>query len=435
MRNLMHKTHIKYLVLLLALWMGFCGLLTLSAAIPQSAVRNNMTTAAEYFRGRENLYELIEGEKATAVHDYSNAIWLNVAWHFDPDRPFSSAMEANYYQAEDDSQTDSFADSVMGGAQANTGYGRYWHGTAAILRMLLCVMPFQGAMILSGILLLALLGVYYLLLLRRRLYAVAIGSAAALVLCTLWVTPFCFEYAPCFLVVFAAADYTLWRYEKEKDFSAFFLVVGACICYFDFLTCEILTFALPMLLILCIDRPSNPAGIRATVKYGVFWLGGYGLSFLAKWLLAAAVSDESVRAVALSQGAFRMVGDLSWGENSILQRMDISIVTNLNFLFPMSLATKAGGVRLLFAGLLAVLFCLWFLFRKKPQIGLIPLYLLLLLPFARYVLLSNHSALHPFFTFRCLFISIVALSVIVSQTTDFRQFSKKRCKPEKRRRG
>lgn len=431
MRRLTRKA-VRYTIISVLLWAGFCALLTLAAAVPRKYAEKNMTAAAEYYQGREDRYELVAGEKTTVVQDYSNAIWLNVAWNFDEDKPFVSAMEANYYQAEDKTQPDSFAACVLDGEQADTGYGRYWHGTAALLRLLLCVMPFQGVMVLAGAMLLALLALYFVLLLRRKLYAAAIGSALACLLCTIWVVPFSFEYAPCFLITFAASDYVLWR-GGGRDYSGLFLVLGAVVCFFDFLTCEILSFALPMLLILCMNREPNRAGLRKTFVYGCFWFASYALSFVVKWLLASAVSGESLRSIALAQGAYRVAGELAVG-GGLLGRMVVSLTTNLNFLFPMSLAASAGGVWLIFIGVAAAIFCVWFLFRKKPNVGLWPMWLLFLLPSARYVIMSNHGAMHPFFTFRCMFVSVAALCVILSETTDFMQFSKRaaRRKPRKR---
>ena len=421
MNDLRPKRTGSCVLALVLLWGLFTLLLTASASVPRAAVEKNMTAAAELYRDKERVEELIPGQENTAVHPYSDAMWMNIAWNFDPAHPFVSAMAANYYQSKSTGQIHSFYETVTEGKLPNTGYGRYWHGTAAILKLLLCVTTVQGVRVLFSVLLAALLAAYFLLLCRRRLYAAAIGSALGVVVCTIWVTPLCFEYAPCFLIAFAASDLLLWRWRPGKDETLFFLVVGALICCFDFLTCEIVTFALPMILLLALESGTKREQLLRTVRYGLLWLAAYCATYLVKWMLAALATGDSLMNIAISKGVFRAVGEVgSDTQMGLFPQILLAMRSNLRFVFPMTLTSSVAGIWLTFGEVLLAAFCLWYLTKKRENDALLPLGLLALLPFLRYAVLSNHSALHPHFTFRCLLITIVALSALIGKSADFR---------------
>ena len=267
--------------------------------------------------------------------------------------------------------------------------------------------------------------IYFVLLVKRRLFAAALGSAVGLILVQIWLVPLCIEYYPCFALMFLFADLVLWRGEARKSELPLFLCAGALTCFFDFLTCEILTLCVPLACLLLVRREGARPSLRRALGCCAAWLTAYGSTWLCKWLLSAAILGRSLQTVALGQGAYRAVGAAEAGVDIGFQPL-AAICVNLSCLFPFKLLVKAPLIWTAFAAVCLALFCLWFLYRKPADAwGPAPvLFLLALAPFARYFIISNHSALHPFFTYRDLLISILCVTCAMALSLRFRQEKK-----------
>jgi hypothetical protein len=394
---------------LLALWAAFLALLVLTALIPKSAAEKNIKDAAAYYRTTD-MFELVSpNDKASVVHNYADAVWLNILWCQDSAHPLRSVLDGSFYQDREQTQGQNLSDAVSGKA-ANTSYARYWHGILIFLKPLFCVFSLAQVKWVGAAFLILLAAAYFALLLRRRLWAAAIGSAVGLALTTVWLVPMCFEYYACFALMFLFADLALWRGEKLEG-PLLFLFSGALVCYFDFLTCEILTLCVPLICLLLVKNEDGKRSLKRAALCCAAWLAAYALTWACKWGLSAAFLGRSLSDVALGQGAYRAVGaaaaDVDYGFQPLA-----AIIVNLYCMFPFQLLSGANAIWVVFGAVCLGLFCFWFLFRRAPgETGPAPaLFLLAAAPFVRYFLISNHSALHPFFTFRDLFITILAVS-------------------------
>ena len=394
---------------LLALWAAFLALMVLTARIPKSAVEKNLKPAAEWYRDADMFELLSPSDNASVIHNYADAVWLNILWCQDSAHPVRAALDGTFYQDTAQTQGQNLCDAVAG-APANTSYARYWHGMLIFLKPLLCVFTLTQVKWLGAAFLLLLAAVYFALLLRRRLWAAAIGSAAGLALTAVWLVPMCFEYYACFALMFLFADLALWRGEKLEG-PMLFLFSGALVCYFDFLTCEILTLCVPLVCLLLVKNEDGKRSFRRVFTCCAAWLAAYALTWACKWGLSAAVLGRSLSDVALGQGAYRAVGAAEAGVDYGFQPL-AAIVVNLYCMFPFKLLSGANAIWLAFGAICLGLFCFWFLYRRGPgESGpAAAIFALAAVPFIRYFLISNHSALHPFFTYRDLFITILAVS-------------------------
>jgi hypothetical protein len=252
--------------LLLALWVAFVLTLTLTALIPQSAVVDSVGATAEQYQNADMFEQLNPNDPVSVIHNYADAVLFNILWSQDSTHPFTSALDSALYQDTTGTQGQNLYAAVAGGQAANTSYARYWHGDLIVLKPLSCVLGLRGIRILGAAVFIALGGVCFTLLFRRKLWAAAVGLALGLVVSQVWLVPLCIEYYACFALMFLFSDVVLlWGKQLTRD-AELFLAIGALTCFFDFLTCEILTLCVPLVCLLLVQREEKHPALRRTER-------------------------------------------------------------------------------------------------------------------------------------------------------------------------
>lgn len=367
----------------------------------------------------------------------------------------------------------------------NQEYGRYWHGTMVVLRPLLMFMPIWIIRILVGGIGSIIQTVLIVMIKKRGHPAFAGCYLLAFVFMEPWMFFTSLEYGTAFLAASVAELFVMMKTNRrnkknegleadnaavkkrrsdttslsnkkkseadeknklmdEEGFMSFFSVVGVITCFVDFLTTETMTFTLPMLLIL-VERwdgrltpdkrkPGKIAsagastgkglaltGIISILKNGSCWFLGYAMMFTTKIILLFAVTGADTTRNALSEGLFRLGGEVHSANVNIAPVVDMggrlsgAIWHNLACLYP----TEAGQMKAVSAWVptLLIMF-LGFTAVYLLQDGIdhsffIPLGFLAVLPYLRFLVLSNHSFIHFFITYRAQMVSVAVFLFFV----------------------
>lgn len=437
------------------------GLLFVSLLVPQEKVRKNAQASAEFF-GDTQLFENLQNNRpATRRDNYADCISTSVAWHFgnrsaiegtNRNSALVRALEARYTQVIPENVNDGLLRAVNEDAQGNVTYSRYWHGGAAVIRLLLPFMNIRSMRILflvTGILLN--LGFIVYLILRKE-YAVGIAYTLGILSGHLFFSYLCFEYAfVCLMVpVFSFLVYRLTEKERKTgrrgSFGALFLAAGIITCFFDFLTAETLTFTVPAFVMLaCMTKKQTVVVRSATdqnslhsslwkrlLSSGFLWLAGYAGMFGIKWIWSSVLLGGNEWKTTASYVAERAVGDVHLTQNmtsptvSLAVRIREIFIRNFSCLFNLPESMPGTAKALLILGTAAGIALLWFFLRKdgrskekrKKDKSFFPLFLILMLvPVLRFLVLSNHAYMHYFFTYRALMIVVMVLSLQFLRTT------------------
>ncbi|MBE6689455.1 MAG: hypothetical protein E7588_09345 [Ruminococcaceae bacterium] len=394
---------LKCTAVLVVLWTVFFGIMSLTALLPYEWIKPNMQKSALMYKDADMFYSL-DGTGGGVIHNYADAVLLGVIEGFDGSKPFYSATDCAYYRGEQITPGQALYESFENDPDAS--YARYWHGMASVVKPLMIFTDVLGIKALFGIALGAVCIVYFALLLRKRYYALAVMSAISFALCRVWMAALCIEYFSCFMLMFVFSSVVIHG-KNMPSTAMLFTVFGALTCFFDFLTCETVTLCLPLICLLHSENKNLKKSFYTLLKCCVGWLSGYSLTFFAKWVIAGMVTGRSISDIALNQGVYRMAGDFS-GE---VFQPAAALAVNLNMMFPFSLFKTPAGIWLTLALTVFVLFCVWYVFRnEKAESGLMYVMLAVaLIPVVRILVVNNHSALHPFMTYRALFNSIVAV--------------------------
>lgn len=423
---------VKILFHMLAAMVLCVALLLLSTCIPRGMIQKQSENSAKYFAERAPFAILI-GDYVNAMQDnYSDTVLCDIAYFIDPAHPFESVIRARYEHNENEEAYASYQSAVKGETEPNMEYGRYWHGSLVYIRPLLMIMPIGSIRMLCGVCAVVMQLIIAGILIRRGNRAFAVCWLAALVAVHPWMFFTSLEYGTAFLTASAASlALLLKRNRSDEGTMPFFAVTGVVTCFVDFLTTETMTFTLPMLLLLVerhlskAGKANAPGGAKeaclSVIKNGFCWLGGYLGMFLLKLGMLALVAGEEVMRSSLSEGLFRLGGEVRIANISTAPFVDFwtqlggAVWHNLACLYPTHAGQmQAAGVWLATLVITAVGAISVYLLHEEMEVEcFLPMWLTALVPYLRFLVLSNHSYVHFFITYRAQMAAIVVFLFFV----------------------
>ena len=293
-------------------------------------------------------------------------------------------------------------------------YPRYWHGYQLLLRPLTVVFQVQELRYL-GMLTFHLLFFWSAWLMAKKtkplyamFYVLTVASGYVVFL------PVCFQFLTTFLVLFVSLIVLLRRYDKNKPLPAvkwmlYFFVVGMVENFFDFLTYPILTLGIPLVLLLWLRVRDEQADFRSNFwfmfKASLTWFFGYALTWISKWLLSAAILGVRYFWRTMSVVQYRLEGS----EEEPLDRIG-TIQKNLKAW----LNVQDGGVIswskiALLILIVAVVLIIWRKLKDWKTVGAyLPILFVAAYPYIWYLVMSNHSQIHYWYTYRAQLVALFA---------------------------
>lgn len=418
---MMRKT-IGYIITYLVTLFALVTLLVLTACIPNSKIYKGINDSAEYFSGNEN-FRRTAGNRIDSIQDnYADSILLNVMWHVDSNNPVRTVIDTGYYDTEAANPIKSLKDAVDNNLPDNVNYTRYWHGSMIWLRPLLVFTDVVGARYIVFGVICALLLILCIMLLYRRQYLAAASLILSMCGIQFWKLSLALEYQPAFLVALIMCILFV-HYESRGDNSIIVLSVisGVAVSFTDFLTTELVTILLPLLIVMTMRAASQR--IRAFKQEMMFagrcflaWGISYTLTFIAKWTVASIVTGTSQFGMALSSVEERVAGTDGRETLPLLNQIFGAPLSNISTLFMgHEYRLDYGSIIVGLILTLMVLGSVFYLFRTDRYQKTLALVCLVigLLPYVRYIVLNNHSYLHVFFTYRTQCITIYALVAMI----------------------
>lgn len=404
-----------------------------SASIPQEAIAENAKQSAEYFY-ETPLFQMSAGNLQNFKKDnYADCISAGIAYHLSGYNPYVAVIRADYNRVAGENVNVSFYRQMQGEETEVESYSRYWHGSAGLIRILYLFMDIQTVRYIVttvGIILhMVLIGA----LVRQKQTVLGILYGISFLLVNGVFALECLEYAFVFLLVPVVSMLLLHPKIGEDPVKVrlTFVGVGVLTAFFDFLTAETLTFTIPFTIYYIlmynkkISENDKPKAWKLFLGNGTSWLGGYGGMFLLKWLLVALTLGRDAWQTAIMSATERVAGDVSltldttgekadWGE-----RIQGIITRNLGCLYWGSSDMQIMKVVVITLIVLTVLAVFWYLARKEhvkmPGCGI--LIAVALIPYVRFLLLSNHSYIHYFFTYRAQMVTVLIILYLIYTTT------------------
>ena len=422
--NRFAKTIIKYITGFVVTAALLTAILCLAAKIPTQAIYKHTLESAKYLSAGESFGYVIEKKKSTMIDRYSDAILLNIAWNYDTGYPLRSTMLSAYYFNPDHDEPENLLLSVSDGLEANQQYMRYWHGSIAIVRPLLMIMPIRGIYILNAVILLLLFLAVVILLIRMRQTVPALGITLGIVMTAWWFVPLSLEYTwTCSLSLAATlAVICISRKDRTAGYELFFMITGMVTIFLDFLTTETLTLLFPLLTLLWLGKDKFDT-VKTALTSVFTWGVGYTLMWITKWLLASLVFNENVIPYVKSHIEERIGGKVIGF--TPFQYMLEAVRFNISHIFPLEYG-YIGIIAFVLLISLAIYLVVRFHQNGYDKLFVVTVSLSGLIPFVRYLVLHNHSYRHSFFTYRALASTILAIVMIIGEITEITSLTREK---------
>ena len=421
---------LKYIIIFIVTVSILFFSLVLSAMIPRSAIEKNIKESLIFYKKHMGIERIIPNRVDTYIHYYADTRKLNILYNMDSDHPIESVLWDKYYQVLYMDVNRDFITTVEKNKEPNINYLRYWNGCILFLRPLLTIFKMDTIYLINKILL-GILALILLVLLFLRSKKLAIIYLLSLIATTSWYASYCIEYSVMFYVMFITSIVTLLidkkntnKSQKEIDSKLFilFFITGIITTFFYFLTTELLTIFIPILFIIIIRKEENRLGnlksiIVFVLKAVIIWFLGYSLMWLAKWVLSSLILHINAFDYVKRNVALRINGLQGLTSYEILYKNVIPRnVFAISFIYYIKEnINKWQVLYMLFVVIgLILVFINWKDLKNKKY--LLILFLIGLIPYARYLILANHSYRHVMFSFRDQIITLVVLMYIMVDT-------------------
>ena len=387
----------KAFVILIAAYLAFA---VLSCMIPDKSIKANIEQSAPLLAA-EGLYpDGVIGMDQCQLDNFTDALIMSQIYSIDRKHPFRAALRmvrADEY-GKGWNQTDLLLRLTKGEELKEVPYARYWHGNTFLFRPCFILMDFNmlrwWLFVVSTILLVSLLCAFYREVGLLKTLALALGFAAT---CG-FVIQFSMQFFPILAITVVASLLVIKRGEA-KDNGLLFFIVGSLACYFDLLTTPLLTLGIPLVVMVSLKRNEGfllKDNLLKIVRLAFLWGLGFALTFVAKWALATFFLGYDVFADAFDMGLYRLgVDDYTrWdavSKNFKMLNLPMILIFVLVFIVLMVVR------RVKFNWKKSVLF-----------------FIIGLSPYLWYLVMSNHSYEHWWFTYRLQAVTVACLMLMVA---------------------
>lgn len=413
------------LLLKLSFIVILCSILGMAAliavyCIPTASIRENLADSANLLE-QEGLYPSLDSNVSSQLDNFTDALMLHIAGYQTTESPFVEATLVNRLECKD---AISPLDSLVADAH-NTeremviiDYSRYWHGYLVFLKPLLTLFNYGEIRTINTILQCVLITILFALLIKKRLYLFTIPTLFLIGFQGMPTTVLSLQFSSVFYIYSIGMIILLLCYEKWKDTAKlliYFAILGACTAYLDLLTYPLVTFGVPIALLLVLEKNQSLFGqLKTIVCSGITWLFSYAGMWVGKGVIGTLITQKNIFK--------KLLG-------AVINRSLLS-TENISFPFVMrnNIATFIHSYFFIFAVLFCcVLFVILILRSCKRKhfshlwnnLGFV---LICFAPVCWYMVLKQHSYIHYWFTYRELLITLFSgIVMLVKMYVDEKQ--------------
>ena len=407
---------LKLVILFIIMIIVFFLLMVLSYLLPKDVIKENASFAVEDFKKEGVWYIPLLGIDTDLSHpmlldNYTDTLIMDVAImdaNTDETNIFKKAVLNQKYRDGED-PVNSYEEIFTKDKKPNGEYTRYWFGTIIVLKLLLTFITYATIRYINMIFILTLLVLAILLIQKRLGMRYAIGYAITFILCGIIIIPMSLQFSPVFIITLLSSIFILLLSKKE-DFEKLlpyvFLIIGGITAFSDLLTCPLLTFGITSILIVLLRNQKSECTFKDNLflyfKLAIIWIASYALTYLAKWIIASIVLQSNVISSAWKQFMFRTDASNEYDKLSTIQK-------NFNFYFNKIVLVLLG----IFIIINSIIIIVKKYYKTANYKNIIFLAALGFLPYMWYLVLSNHSAIHYWMTYRIQAITMFSILSIV----------------------
>ena len=395
-------------------------LLCLVYMLPTERMKKNVAAAYDLFMDERVYHDWSNDVEYTRLDGYTDMIMYGTAIYPRGENILEEALLCRHFDMlNEDGMDVAYWSTDKSGEYEATTYEVYWHGYLIWLKPLLLILHPRNIRVLNMILqflLIAYLFKQETIVLKGKFF---LPLAIGLIIMNTVSTAMCLQFSSIFYISIIAMILML-KFPSLVDgrhcFSIFFLMIGICVAYFDFLTYPPVALCMPLLLYLLLRRENTIIGhvnkseyatgwrnvitedsmSFSVIRAGIYWTVGYVTMWGSKWILPLVVGDNRLDYVLYELGYRSGMGDVAFNQ-VLVEKIKVLMIKPfiiLFFVYFVYIVTR----------FVAKSFTKSLTFLEVDYI--FALLMVMIIPFAWYYVVREHS-LHTF-AYRELGVSIMA---------------------------
>lgn len=402
-----------YIVLMLV----FIGTMTRSYSLNNKRIVNHVYESAQTIE-KEGVYpRIILNDEKSQLDNFTDSWMLTIAMGIDGKKSIDSAMNC-YYKFNEDStdKADNLLRIVRGEKIEEYEYTRYWHGYQIFLRPLLQVFNYEEIRYINMFGVIGLFVVAAYLLKEKIGTGLVVAFIISMLMSMITIVPMSIQFSSVYYITMVSIV-ILTMFSKnimKKDLMyAYFFLIGALTSFFDLLTAPIITLGFSIIVYSYLELKEYSI-IKNTVEIiskSFSWSMGYIMSVFGKWIIAEIITKKNIISNAFNQVLYRTSSQVNDVE---ISKVD-TIIKNID--------KYIEGIDIKLILMIIVLtLILFIIMKKKNSINMLPTLIVAFYPIVYYLVMTNHSFIHFWFTYRNLTVSCFAILSFILYTIEFDRY-------------
>lgn len=270
-------------------------LLILSCTISSEKIIQNQIGLVEAFQYRGVLPSVPMGQYGVKIDFWTESYYINNACVLDSKQPFYEAF-ANTVMVEGENPLQYMTNAITNADLSNkVERPQYWWGGRIIIRPLLYIMDYESAITLWQIvfwgIFISFAGIIYKHYHPMIFFAFMLGIYSV----NLITASLIFHTSFVWVIAFLAC---IFIFRGKINYIRIFMLSGLFTAFFDWMSTPIITFLLPMTIMLleknCQGKESALEGVRKFIKAGMVWAMSYGITQVLRWGGASVILSKNV---------------------------------------------------------------------------------------------------------------------------------------------
>ena len=423
------KDIIKYIGIFVILNIIYVMLLVIVNKIPSKILENNVKESADILLEEGELANINLLYKDEYVFNFTDTLMINMAYSVDSNKPLESTLlsRKNYMPgitkkqntipttdigldskySEDEDKKDLYIKELYDfvnnkGVEESFEYARYWHGYMIWLRPLLAILNIGQIKTLFAIILILLTSILIYLLYKKINIITAIIFAIGLFSCSICAIGYSLGEISIYIIMLIFSILILQK-KNYKNIGIMFFILGSLTSFMDILTSPLITVFIPITIYFLVIQKNKKESKKDCIKKYIWicllWGIGYILTWFSKWIIVDILENRQILTQGILQIRERTIADFKYYK--LIER--ILVMLSLNTIYVVLIST-----------VLLILINIINKGKNKLDICLLPFGINAIMPFIWYLLVRNHSYIHPFYSYKILSITIINVLIIIS---------------------
>ncbi len=385
------------------------ALFLLSALIPQSAIQRNAKASVQQLLSQGQWEIVINKEDPTYTMDiYTDSQILMQSYNLNMEEPSSIFKNPKHVSEKQNwNMAVAFDEVVNENAENELSYSRYWMGFRFIIRPLLVFADYHTIRKTVAVVFWLLLFVTSALIGRRHGIKGVLCFGLPMALMNPAIVSHSLQFSCTFILAFIFLIIELITDSKKINVPLCFCLYGALTQLFDFYSTPLITYGLPLILLLTYDEFANKRWSTA-LKALAAWAYGYLSMWLIKMLCTTLFTDINGFAEAFGSFAGRVGITVTEGQEDKYDSLEALRLVYRNF-FTGSVWDIVFVLLVVAFALVIVVSCLTC--SRKEFLSRCVFIFIGLLPLGWFAVSAQPTVIHYWFQYRTVAVTLVSACV------------------------